>query len=63
MSDLTMILLIVLVVGAIGVLLMLAVMLQGSMYLRTRRPKSLSSFGNRRGSRTAPLWRWHLPLR
>ena len=62
MSDLTMILLVVMVVGAIGVLLMLAVMLQGSMQLRTSRPKSLSSLENRRGSRTA-LWHWHLPLR
>ena len=62
MSDLMMILLIVIAVGALGVLLMLAVLLQSSLQLRTPRPKSLSSYENRTGHRT-PLWHWHLPLK
>jgi hypothetical protein len=60
MSDLTMILFVLLVVGAIAVLLMLAVLLQGSIQLRTWQPKSLSSYEKRSAKRT-PLWRWHLP--
>jgi hypothetical protein len=62
MSDLLMILFVVMVVGALGVLLMLAVLLNDSIQVRTARPRSRKSLEYRISKRT-PLWRWHLPLR